>query len=488
MKIFKNIILLFSATFLLQSCSDYLEQTPDDRAKIDNLSSVGQLLVNAYPKATYTAFCEVMSDNVGDRGIDAYISTTGNTDAFMYAENFSSKYQGSPDYYWAETYKAIAHANQALDILKTMDVEGKDSYVGEALVARAYAHFMLVNLFAVQYNSTTAATDLGVPYVKEVEKNLLKFYKRNTVQEVYDFIEVDLLKGIELLDDSRYEVIKYHFNKNAANAFAARFYLWRGASDQDYENSIMYADKVLGANPSSILRDWNGYYNVSTYADIKLQYTKASEKPNLLITEATDSWGYYGPYQRYSFVNDNYQKILFRNHIKEGIRYSIGVYGNDKSLNIPKFTQYKIKDNPSSTSYIGSFMCPILTTDELITNRIEANTRIKDFDAAVADINILYKTMVAGYDRAIHTVTLADIEAYYSELDTYHALIECTIHLRRVLFIHEGLRWFDIKRFDIPVVHTKTDGTTYTLEAKDAKKVLQIPENAVANHITPNIR
>ncbi|XLL74012.1 RagB/SusD family nutrient uptake outer membrane protein, partial [Myroides odoratimimus] len=35
----------------------------------------------------------------------------------------------------------------------------------EALLARAYNHFMLVNLWAKHYNPATAESDLGIPYV-----------------------------------------------------------------------------------------------------------------------------------------------------------------------------------------------------------------------------------------------------------------------------------------------------------------------------------
>lgn len=38
---------------------------------------------------------------------------------------------------------------------------------GEALICRAYAHFMLVNIFSMQYNEKTSSTDLGVPYITE---------------------------------------------------------------------------------------------------------------------------------------------------------------------------------------------------------------------------------------------------------------------------------------------------------------------------------
>src|SRR5258705_261937 len=63
---------------------------------------------------------------------------------------------------------------------------------GEALVARAYAHFMLVTFFAKIYDATSSATDPGIPYVTEPEKVVFKQYDRKTVAYLYQMIEKDL--------------------------------------------------------------------------------------------------------------------------------------------------------------------------------------------------------------------------------------------------------------------------------------------------------
>ena len=56
-------------------------------------------------------------------------------------------------------------------------------------------------------------------------------------------------------------------------------------------------------------------------------------------------------------------------------------------------------------------------------------------------------------------------------------------------FMHEGLKWFDIKRFKIPVTHTLANGSTVTLEADDLRKVIQIPQAAIdVGGLTPNPR
>lgn len=112
------------------------------------------------------------------------------------------------------------------------------------MVARAYAHFMLVNLWAEHYDPATAQTTLGVPYVTAPEKEALAIYERNTVAEVYKRIEDDLLLGLPLIKDNAYDAPKYHFNRAASNAFAARYYTWRG------DNWDKVAPNNLISNPS----------------------------------------------------------------------------------------------------------------------------------------------------------------------------------------------------------------------------------------------
>ncbi len=53
-----------------------------------------------------------------------------------------------------------------------------------------------------------------------------------TVKGVYENIEKDLTEGLQLLKPGSWEVPKYHFNPQAAHAFAARFYLFKGRMGQ----------------------------------------------------------------------------------------------------------------------------------------------------------------------------------------------------------------------------------------------------------------
>src|SRR3954454_7708813 len=184
---------------------------------------------------------EISSDNAGDiatNGRDHPDWVTLITDLYFYKDNKGSgTNEDTPEGYWFGCYKAIAAANISLDAInKAPNPDAYKAQKGEALVARAYAHFMLVNFFAKFYNTASSATDPGVPYVTQPETVSIKQYDRKTVSYVYDMIEKDLLEGLPLLDDKSYAVPKFHFNRSAANAFAARYYLYK----KDYMKVVTY--------------------------------------------------------------------------------------------------------------------------------------------------------------------------------------------------------------------------------------------------------
>ena len=186
MKKFITYISAFSL-FTLSGCDNYLDTIPDNRTDIDTPEKISEVLVGAYPTGSYHAFCELMSDNVEDNYDNSTPSQIYSKPYFW--QDVLQLDTDSPQNYWASCYTAIAATNQALESIKLLgDKPSLNPQKGEALVARAYAHFMLVNLFAKFYDATTATSDLGIPYVTEPEKVVIKQYSRGTVESVYKMI------------------------------------------------------------------------------------------------------------------------------------------------------------------------------------------------------------------------------------------------------------------------------------------------------------
>lgn len=493
-----KIIYIIGLLLILTACNDYLDQIPDNRTELNNVETIKELLTTAYPLASYYGFCEVMSDNAGDKGP----STSANrkfTDTYFW-KNVLLTDQDTPTYYWNECYTAIAATNHALEALAILDVseEQKTEVIGEALICRAYAHFMLANLFCKPYDPAILEASLGIPYVKEPEKVLLKNYKRGTLKETYDKIREDLEAGLKLVGND-YEVPRYHFTITSAAAFASRFYLLIG----EWENAIKYANIALGANPETKLRDWTtqSYYSGAGYFEILDRYTSVDEAANLLLASTLSFWE-RNWVSRYSLTVTKRDEIFNAPGNFMGLNLKYRVFGGEFYANVPKIKEYFKKTSLNANTGWGYNMITLFSGDEVLLNRAEAYTMLNRKAEAAADIALFYSKKT---DKSVAEISAMiaqnKIEQYYQNNTTVYkafydipadvlSYVKCITDARRAEFIHEGMRWFDIRRFSLPVVHNQISDSgandDLVLEPNDARKVLQIPVDAVSFGVEPN--
>jgi len=162
---------------------------------------------------------------------------------------------------------------------------------------------------------------------------------------------------------------------------------------------------------------------------------------------------------------------------------------------------YYFKRN-SASSDIGYYyvMFPAIVVEEALFNRAEAYAMQNNTQAALSDINgYLSKRILNKTKNSV--ATLNNINEFYSELKVDYTLkpfyeneiknrglLNCIIDLRRKEFIYNGLRWFDIKRFNLPVTHKFIDGSVKELKSKDLRKAVQIPTSAQQYGIKSNPR
>ena len=68
-------------------------------------------------------------------------------------------------------------------------------------------------------------------------------------------------------------------------------------------------------------------------------------------------------------------------------------------------------------------------------------------------------------------------------------MLKCITDLRRKEFIQEGMRWFDIKRYHLEVVHNVYGSVEkHVLTGDDLRRAIQIPGGATSYGMTPNPR
>lgn len=464
-------------------CNKFLEKEPDNRAKLNSPEKVAQLLGTAYPRGSYLPFTECISDNVNERASGSTSNTT--MDPYNFRDVRSND-QDSPEFYWNSCYEAIAAANQALKAIREVPAAERAQYApmrGEALVCRAYAHFMLVNIFSKIYNEATYATDPGIPYVTEPENVVIKPYERGTVKSVYEKIEKDLLAGIGLLKDESYKIPKYHFNRAAAAAFAARFYLFQ----KKYNNVLSYTDQIVDANVATKLRPWNTAYNAMTRLELYSVYQKATEPANLLLAETISSWprDVYGA--RHSF--DLTLTDLIRNEPLTGAQWAFiyQAYGND-FVYMPKINEYFVRESVNADFGTIYFMSSLFTMEEALFNRAEAMTYTGNLAGAIDLLNKYLSTRLYQYDPATDLLTETLINNRVIGNNMAEKVRILLLQYKWSEFIHEGMRWFDILRNNLTVEHRFVNGPTKRLAPGDKMRVFQIPQSAELSGVALNPR
>jgi hypothetical protein len=468
---------------LMAGCSDYLEHLPDQRTELNTPEKVAELVATAYPRANYITFLEAMSDNAEDKALSG--GELINREPWFF-NDVPDRNEDTPDFYWFAAYTAIAAANHALEaIAQASNPEDYQASKGEALVARAYTHFMLVTFFSRAYAPATAATDPGIPYVTTPEKEVNKPYVRGTVASVYQQIEQDLLAGIPLLDNMSYKegAGKYHFTTSAAHAFATRFYLFK----QDYAKVVEHANLAFpGGAIVPSLRPINSAAYRALEPAVKLaEYTKADVPANLLLVETPSLWGRSLRGYRYGFSSHMLRTFVWDGNVTGGL-WGYMFYGTEETLFTPKFREHFVKEDPNADFGSPYNMVPLLTAEEVLFNRAEANARLGQYDAVLQDLNDFASTRIIVndydapyYDPARHVITRPRVMSFYATQDLEAALIHTILDFKRVEFLCEGLRWFDILRHRLPVVHTPYNRENIvTLGPNDPRRVIQIPQEA----------
>lgn len=521
-----------AALLALTSCNDFLDKMPDNRAELDTKEKVRALLVSAYPENDYMLVTEFMSDNVDDYGPNNPYTDRFIDQVYAWAD-VTERDNESPENIWDANYNAIASANHAIQAIENMaeKIEGYEAPSGsmldravaaaqatgmqaelaEALLCRAYCHFMLVNIFALNYNTATSANDLGITYCYAPETTLNPKSERQSVKEIYESIDADLQAALPNVGDSYYTVPKYHFNQKAAYAFASRFYLFY----EQWAEAIKYADLCLGSSPGNTLRDWSVQAGMAQDKDaITNHYIDASVNANLLLMTAYSKMGLaFENYYTYS----KYSHGAYLANNEDGIALT-KLWGGSNSTyympmkiysatNMNRVIFWKLPylfEYTDPVAGIGYYrtVYPALTTDEVLLNRAEAEIMMEQYDQALEDINLWVRNIA----RNPQTLTEEKIRSYFDAMDycvwdkstpkkelhpafsiseRQEPFLQCVLNLKRVETLGNGLRWFDIKRYGIEIERRvmnmagNPSSKTDQLMKDDLRRAVQVPKKVI---------
>ena len=178
---------------------------------------------------------------------------------------------------WTTFYTTISKANEVIGLYPDgAKTDGEKALLGQALAMRGFSYYYLIQLFRNYMNAdgTVNMTQKGLPLIltsvdvaDEAERTKLK--GANTVARVFEQIESDLTKAVELLESANYvRASKNYVDAHVANGLLARYYLiaqkWsEAATAAKKARSGSFFDGDTGYKPMGNEGLHDGFYDMT---------------------------------------------------------------------------------------------------------------------------------------------------------------------------------------------------------------------------------
>lgn len=542
-------VLCSAASLLLVGCTDsFLDKEPDERTVIDNVDKVIKLFRASYPDTNYGWVCELSSDNVMDLNsvhlpaspqakqepTHYNLTSSGRQDdeMFCFEPVKSSTSSDTPASIWTGFYAAINSVNEGLQALDKLEAEGAtlDSKFlaarAEGLLIRAYSHFILVNCFSQAYkNDELSKADIGVPYVTEPIITVDDNYNRSNVTETYKRIQADLEEGLKYVSDMNYDKPKWHFNVNAAHAFAARFYLFT----RQWDKVIEHANAVLGTNNEVLLTrmfDYSPLDDCTYLSDYANVWQDPAIYSNIMLIDTYSTVLRKARY-RYGQGSLVARALYYHNSpmwprwVANPTIFVSGLGNNGYGSYYPAWIseQFQYSDKVAGIGYAHTIRREF-TYAELLLERVEAEIMKGMYNEAFQDIATYSESMQKfsastkqsyAANGGMVVITEAILNSWFSRktatnyncFDDWNFVtnmspdyvipaeavpyMNCLNYFRRYETNFTGMRFFDLKRWGMEYTHEYgLNNEKYTLTWNDPRRALEVPQDAIASGLEPS--
>lgn len=432
------IYIITAITLFTTSCRKYVEidqigkrtltYTRDYRAVLDNNSQLEAGFFMPVYSGDDTRLLDVNKQtSLGDIQSNAY----------TWAAQYWGDTQGDTD--WEKLYKVIYTCNEVLagvmDSKNGTDATKQQLYA-EALTHRAYAYWCLVNIYAAQYDSSTAAKDLAVPML--LTPDLYAPLNRATVAVVYDRIIGDLKQAVEALP----ALPDYNTrpSKAAAYAMLARTYLMT----RNFTSARSYAEQALTLQ--------SGLLDLQTYTS-NVPYRLVD--PEVIFSKINAN--------AYPFAGVQIDTAVLSLLGTKDLRYTLFVRpGASFSPAFTGFGYWRQKSSRETNTITQGPGVP-----EMMLIKAEVAARSNDAGTATDVLNTLRQKRFKAADYVALTT------------GTPQQALENVVNERKREFFGTGLRWFDQKRLNKDAAFAKTvtrrfRDVDYTLEPNSNRYIYPI--------------
>jgi len=465
------IYVLMVMIFGLVSCEDFLSKENkngfDESTYMEFSSQAKEVVISIYDVLNYSGFQHWGFQVLGEAPSDNIVNDWGDGQWGPHVVNlYNYNWQGDNLFIvlrWNNAYKGIYRANYLLSkIDEVTDISDEDynTYTGEALFLRAYYYYSLV----IGFGDIPLLTEIPTP---EMANSISK----NPESEIWEQIVSDLEEATVLLPDT------YDGDENlgrvtsgAAWGMLSRVYLWT----KDYAGAVEAANEVesLGyglVDGDEYYRMFNGTMKNSSESVFESQqagefgawFSKSGAEGAITMhTSPRVSWARYlrpvngtnnpaGIDLRDIFeLADKRRKGSFLVSFEDSIDYGgvMGIYPDtsafgDFRLDLQVAGAYNVRkylpSDPANwvkgrwTAF--STNIPLIRFSEVLINKAEAQNELNNVAGAFSTIEAV--RVRAGLDMT--GISNGDQAAMKLLLENE----------RRIEFLFEGHRWFDLKRW-----------------------------------------
>ena len=442
--------------FLLNGCSDFLEEKSQDEVIPKTVEDYNELLLNYMGYTDIWSVLYVLSDETGI-GEKLLRSDTDKDD--YRAVEIKGVFTWQPDMWetesvgvnsaYEDTYKLIMGVNAVLDGIDeaTGEQKTRDRIKAEALGMRGFYYFFLVNLYGEPYNYNKDALGVPLKLTAALEENGIA---RATVGEIYEQIVNDLEASSKLFSNLPKQRGDYRINGTTVDILLSRVYLFM----ERYDETIAAADKAIQSaegltDYTALPGDTEFFMPTYDHSEVEWVYGAVSLESGMhVFAPARELMTYF------EGKEDRREIFWFENNTKDEVQ-------------INKIA-YSYQSVPNNT----------IRVSEAYLNRAEAyvlSGQANKNTLALADLNELRRHRIVGYED----VTIADETELLAEIREE----------RYVELCYEGHRWFDLRRYGMPSIshdykaRSSLPWVTYTLREKDPLYTLPFPTTVFKNNI-----
>lgn len=436
----KIINYLFAAGMMLSATScAFTDLQPTDKVSdkeiFSSITTLEQALTGVYSKMSMRktiSVTAVLSDDVYKGGQNG----GAGDDSYQWTYSAST---GDHNSLWSSYYSIISMANRTINgskgITPANDNESKlkNNYVGSALFLRAYTYFDLLRFFS----DFEKKDNYGIPYAKDPV--VLETLGRNTVAECFKFLKEDLEAAIPLLSQTAPTTPEYA-SQAAAKALLARIYLY----ERNYEKAYEYASEVLAQNPIANINEYADIWSDESNKEVIFELKRLSGEETIgTIFFSADNSSSFEPSTE--IIND-----FAEGDIRAKIFIGDGV--DRDGVPVKRVIKYK-----GTAENVGLADQKMLRSSEMLLIMAEAKANTKVSDGSTL-LNQLRANRIEGWQTKDYT--------------TKEELLEEILLERRRELCYEGHRFFDMRRFNLPIYKPMIEKT---LEVNDHHRIQPIP-------------